>query len=171
MKTALPQKVNLSCATKGAEIYYTTDLSCPCNLTGNSRIKYTGPIEITEYTTIIAYAVKDGMEDSRTTLFIYEVAPEPEKLPQVTASVESGSTVDRGTKISLSCEIEGAEIYYTTDMSCPCKTENPARTKYTQPIEINDYSTIIAYTVKDGMEDSQPRLFICNVNEVMGYAD
>ena len=164
-------KVYLSCATKGAEIYYTTDLSCPCNLTGNSRIKYTGPIEITEYTTIIAYAVKDGMEDSRTTLFIYDVAPEPEKLPQVTASVESGSTVDRGTKISLSCEIEGAEIYYTTDMSCPCKTENPARTKYTQPIEINDYSTIIAYAVKDGMEDSQPKLFIYNVNEVMGDAD
>ncbi len=164
-------KVYLSCATKGAEIYYTTDLSCPCNLTGNSRIKYTGPIEITEYTTIIAYAVKDGMEDSRTTLFIYDVAPEPEKLPQVTASVESGSTVDKGAKITLSCEIEGAEIYYTTDMSCPCKTENPARTKYTQPIEINDYSTIIAYAVKDGMEDSQPRLFIFNVNEVMGDAD
>lgn len=164
-------KVYFSCATKGAEIYYTTDLSCPCNLTGNSRIKYTGPIEITEYTTIIAYAVKDGMEDSRTTLFIYDVAPEPEKLPQVTASVESGSTVDRGTKITLSCEIEGAEIYYTTDMSCPCKTENPARTKYTQPIEINGYTTIAAYAVKDGMEDSQPRLFIFNVNEVMGDAD
>ena len=164
-------KIYLSCATKGAEIYYTTDLSCPCNLTGNSRIKYTGPIEITEYTTIIAYAVKDGMEDSRTTLFIYDVAPKPEKLPQVTASVESGSTVDRGTKISLSCEIDGAEIYYTTDMSCPCKTENPARTKYTQPIEINGYTTIAAYAVKDGMEDSQPRLFIFNVNEVMGDAD
>ncbi len=60
-KTALPQKVYLSCTTKGAEIYYITDLSCPCNLTGNSRIKYTGPIEINDYSTIIAYAVKDGV--------------------------------------------------------------------------------------------------------------
>ncbi|MEE0874215.1 MAG: chitobiase/beta-hexosaminidase C-terminal domain-containing protein, partial [Ruminococcus sp.] len=164
-------KVYLSCATKGAEIYYTTDLSCPCILTSDARIKYTGPIEIKEYTTLIAYAVKDGMEDSRTTLFIYDVAPEPEKLPQVTASVESGSTVDRGTKISLSCDVEGAEIYYTTDMSCPCKTENPARTKYTHPIEINGDSTIIAYAVKDGMEDSKPKLFTYNVEEVLGDAD
>lgn len=73
LKTALPQKVNLSCTSKGAEIYYTTDLSCPCNLTVNSRIKYTGPIEINDHSTIIAYAVKDGMEDSQPRLFIFNV--------------------------------------------------------------------------------------------------
>ena len=160
-KLAKGSKVTLFCPTEGAEIYYTTDLSCPCNLTGDSRIKYTGPIEITEYTTIIAYAVKDGMEDSKTTLFIYDVQ---DKLPTVTASVASGSTVEKGTKISLSCAEEDAVIYYTTDGSCPCNPNNQSRIKYTAPITIDGDATVIAYAVKDGMADSDKALFTYTVS-------
>ncbi len=160
-KLAKGSKVTLFCPTEGAEIYYTTDLSCPCNLTGDSRIKYTGPIEITEYTTIIAYAVKDGMEDSKTTLFIYDVQ---DKLPSVTASVASGSTVEKGTKISLSCAEEDAVIYYTTDGSCPCNPNNQSRIKYTAPITIDGDATVIAYAVKDGMADSDKALFTYTVS-------
>ena len=75
--------LELTTSTEGAEIYYTTDLTCPCIVDSESRIKYTGPITITEDTTIIAYAVKDGYTDSKTTLFIYSVEKTDSKIGDV----------------------------------------------------------------------------------------
>ena len=58
-------------------------MTCPCIVDSESRIKYTGPITITEDTTIIAYAVKDGYTDSKTTLFIYSVEKTDSKIGDV----------------------------------------------------------------------------------------
>lgn len=57
------QTMALSCATEGAVIYYTTDDTCPCQNTA-SRVKYTGPIKLTEnaYYRIAAYV--DGQDYS-----------------------------------------------------------------------------------------------------------
>lgn len=52
-----PQTVTLTCATPGAQIYYTTDGSEP----DASSNLYTGPFEITATTTITARAMKDDM--------------------------------------------------------------------------------------------------------------
>ena len=60
-------KITLSTATEGATIYYTTDNSEP---TTNSLI-YSGPITITEDTTIKAIAVKDGLKNSDVATFQY----------------------------------------------------------------------------------------------------
>ena len=54
------QTVELSCATDGSVIYYTTDGSEPTE----SSTQYTGSIIITETTTIKVIAVKDGMNNS-----------------------------------------------------------------------------------------------------------
>ncbi len=54
------KSVSITCATKGATIYYTTDGSEP---TTNST-EYTAPFSITETTTVKAVAVKTGMVDS-----------------------------------------------------------------------------------------------------------
>ncbi len=67
-------QVTLSTPTDGAEIYYTLDKTCPCVVDSSSRIKYTGPITINEDMYIIAYAVKDGYEDSATSGFYYTVS-------------------------------------------------------------------------------------------------
>jgi len=64
-----PQTVTLSTATEGAEIYYTTDGSTPT--TGS--IKYTGPIVISQTTTLKAIAVKEGFEDSDIAEFNYVI--------------------------------------------------------------------------------------------------
>lgn len=64
------QRVTISCATEGAEIYYTTDGSAPnieFDYPGNSRVKYTGPITISETTTLKAVAWKDNVYSSVTT--------------------------------------------------------------------------------------------------------
>ena len=54
------QTVEISCATPGASIYYTTDGTMP---TSNSTA-YNGAISLTSTTTIQAIAVKAGMNDS-----------------------------------------------------------------------------------------------------------
>ncbi len=66
-------QITLSTPTEGAEIYYTLDKTCPCVVDSPSRIKYEGPITVNENVFIIAYAVKDGYEESATSQFIYTV--------------------------------------------------------------------------------------------------
>ena len=83
----------------------------------------------------------------------------------VTASIKSNTTVESGTTVTLSTTTEGAEIYYTTDLSCPCIVDSPSRTKYTAPIVITKDTYIIAYAVKDGCTDSKTALFIYKVAE------
>ena len=98
---------------------------------------------------------------------VNSVMPEVETVEPVTASIESKTEVNKGTTVTLSTETKGAEIYYTTDLSCPCIVDSPSRIKYTGPITINEDSYIIAYAVKDGMKDSKTTLFIYEVNAVV----
>ena len=55
--------LDLSCATQGATIYYTTDNTCPCKTPeeGGTRMEYTGPITVTENTKYRICAYKEGM--------------------------------------------------------------------------------------------------------------
>lgn len=66
-------QVTLSTETDGASIYYTLDKTCPCETDNPARWLYTGPVSITADTYIIAYAVKEGYEDSGTSHFSYTV--------------------------------------------------------------------------------------------------
>lgn len=87
---------------------------------------------------------------------VLTVAFEENSLPtckKVTADLASGSYAS-GTKVTLSTETAGAQIYYTLDKTCPCLLDNPARTLYTGPITLTEEMYIIAYAVKTGYEDS-----------------
>lgn len=53
--------------------------------------------------------------------------------------------------VEISCETEGAVIYYTTDGSEPTESS----TRYTGPFEIYETATVKAIAVKDGMAASQ----------------
>lgn len=63
-------------------------------------------------------------------------------------------TVDAGTLLTLSCETEGATIYYTLNDTCPCQ-DTANRVAYTAPIPLTEsgYYRISAY--KPGMEYSE----------------
>ena len=65
--------VTISCATDGAEIYYTTDGTEP---TAEST-EYTEAISITKAVTLKAIAVKDGMNDSAVASASYSIIPTP----------------------------------------------------------------------------------------------
>ena len=77
-----------------------------------------------------------------------------DRCEKVTANIASGKTVESGTMIELSTITEDAEIYYTVDGTCPCTVDSPSRIKYTEPIRITEDTFIIAYSVKDGMQES-----------------
>ncbi len=75
-----------------------------------------------------------------------------EKVAKPKASIATGTAVRRGTKVTLSCDTEGAEIYYTLDASKPPTRES---NRYTHPIEINGYTVIWAFAYKEGYPDSE----------------
>lgn len=87
------------------------------------------------------------------------------------ASIASGSEVEKGTEVFLSCETEGAIIYYTLDGSCPCD-ENAQRYVYDgTPIVINESVTIRMMAVADGMVESEIAEYIYTVKVEDAIAD
>lgn len=70
------------------------------------------------------------------------------------ASIASGTVVEKGTTVTLTCETEGATIYYTLDGSCPCE-DTAARKVYDgTPLVINESVTIKAMAVASDMYES-----------------
>lgn len=91
-------------------------------------------------TTALALEVVDADITAQSVVNVVD----PAKLTAVkdaVASRISGTTVYRGQTVALSCETEGATIYYTTDGSCPC--DEATRVKYDgKPIAINSDMTL-----------------------------
>ena len=101
--------LSLTCATKGATIYYTIDGSCPCD--EQTRKKYTGPITLPEgQVTLQAIAVREGMTDSDIATFNYTVTKDAsgvkviEESHDFEANCQDGSIVITGAK-GASCHI------------------------------------------------------------------
>ena len=132
--------VSITCATEGAKIYYTTDGTEP---TASSK-EYTTAISITADVTIKAIAIKSGMNDSAVASASYTI-----KVATPVFSVASGA-VESETSITITCNTEGAKIYYTTDGSNPTSSS----TEYTGAISVTAAVTLKAIAVKDGMNDS-----------------
>lgn len=134
--------VTITCATDGADIYYTTDGSTP----DATKTKYTAPVAITEDTSFKAIAIK-GDKSSSVTSAAYTIAVEPEQVATpVFAAVEDGWTI--------TCATAGATIYYTDDGSTP---DAETGTEYTEPISgLYPSGTVFkAIAVKEGMTDSE----------------
>ena len=83
------------------------------------------------------------------------------------ASIPGGSAVRRGTTVRLSCETEGAQIYYTLDDKKPDRTSN----LYTTPIEINGFTVIWAYAHKEGQPDSETVKYYYYIGSPDGEGD
>lgn len=85
----------------------------------------------------ITYSV-DGYDLSATTMVnVEQVQLVPDR---PLASIASGSALLKGTQITLSCPTSSAEIYYTTDGSCPC--EAGAKKYDGTPITISEGTTL-----------------------------
>lgn len=138
--------VEISCATEGAQIRYTTDGSTPTE----ESPRYTRGITINKTTTIQAIAIKEDWENSKVATAIYTIAMDTCQMPKF--SLEAGQ-VEKGTVVELSCATEGAQIHYTTNGSTP--TEESPLYNYDEGITINKTTTIKAIAVKEDWENSK----------------
>ena len=89
--------------------------------------------------TAITFSI-DGVQVKATTIVNIEIV-EGIVVREPHASLASGSSVYRGTTVTLTADEEGQKIWYTLDGTCPCD-ENGTRQLYTEPLSINDNVTI-----------------------------
>ena len=156
---ALNQKVQIECATEGAEIYYTTDGQAPYTADDNGdpagiadyAIKYTAPFLLPEGTKvgasvrIRAIAVKDGiLSDAVSAGLVVEAAV---VVAAPTFDPEAGE-VAFGTALVLVADAD-ATIYYTTDGTTP--TEESEEFLSWDEIMIYKSMTVKAIAVVDGI--------------------
>lgn len=137
--------VSISCETVDAKIYYTTDGSDPTT----SSAVYTGPITVSETTTIKAFARNEkynGWSNSEIVTAIYTkkgTTLAPEFTP-------AQGTYSETQNVSFNCSSEGATIYYTTDGSTP----TTSCTVYNGPITVSKNTTIKAIACCESMANS-----------------
>ena len=110
-----------------------------------SKVQVTGSLE--------SYFTVPGLKSPTDISLIDGEDPTPKAAAPV-SSVSPGA-VTSGTQISLTTETENGAIYYTTDGSVP--TENS--TRYTEPIEITQDTTIKAVVIANGLKDSDVTSF------------
>lgn len=134
-------EITIVCDTDGADIHYTTDGSEPTN----KSPLYVSPFTVDDTTTVKAIATghPDFLDsDVATMIFTREWL----RVPAPAISLDSGESTFNfsGETVALSCDLEGAEIYYTLDGISP--TEKSLR--YTGPFTIDATTTVRAIAVK-----------------------
>lgn len=136
-------EVEITCATDGATIHYTTDGSVP---DADSPV-YSTALEITEAVTIKAIAMKEGYNDSTVITAAYTIGI-PTVANPVFAPVPGSATY--GTEVTITCSTDGATIYYTDDGSTP----SASSTEYTGAITLEATTTFKAIAIKEGWNNS-----------------
>ena len=113
-------------------------------------------------TTGLSFAVLDA--DVRASVAVNVVDPvKLNAVKDVLASRISGTEVYRGQTVTLSCESEGATIYYTLDGSCPC---DAARIKYEgRPIAINNDMTLKVMAVGLNGSESEVKEYVYTIKQ------
>lgn len=148
---AAPQNLTITCATEGAELYYTLNDAAPPSESLVRQGPFALPYTINAVamnSTLRAYTVKANWNDSAvlTAEYIQMVRA---ALPQ--ASIDDSVTLYNPTEVILTCDTDEAEIYYTTDGSVP----NAGSTQYTTPVLVNINTTIKAIAIASGFLDSE----------------
>ncbi|MBG9588227.1 DUF6359 domain-containing protein [Cytobacillus firmus] len=108
------------------------------------KVQITGSLE--------AYFTVPGLKSPTAYTFVEDTGT-----PQVSAVTASpdGGPVKAGTAVELSTSTDGAAIHYTVDGTEPTAES----TVYSDPIVINEETTIKAVAVKDGLTDSKVSVF------------
>ena len=135
-------QVTITSGTPGASIFYTTDGSNP---TSGSTL-YSGPVTVTDTTTINAIAISEGFLQSTVSSATYTIQDQtaPPDVSPAAGTYTSAQTVQ------LSDTSPTPTIYYTTNGTVPTHSS----TKYTAPISVTATTTITAIASSPGLNDS-----------------
>ncbi len=131
------KSVEISCATDGAKIYYTTDGTTPTS----SSTAYSSAIPVTETTTLKAIAIKSGVESEVASATYTMNRPDAPEFDVVTC------VFDAAFDLHLSAA-DGTTIYYTTDGTTPTSSCSTYSTKVAVSAAT---TTVKAIAVKNGL--------------------
>lgn len=136
--------ITLTCASTGAQVWYKTSEM-------ESYELYTQPFTVSQSTTIETYSTlptkyNDELESVVNTLVlnIGEVAQ-----PVISPNSVVKAVGDDAVNCTITCDTEGAVIYYTTDGSDP-SDENSTREIYTEPLSFSTTTTVRAIAEEGG---------------------
>ncbi|MCM1532159.1 MAG: chitobiase/beta-hexosaminidase C-terminal domain-containing protein [Bacteroides sp.] len=137
-------------AAEGARIYYSINAD---TVTPNSTlyVAANGIVIDKDTTTVRAIAVKktEGQSDSVSNIATATFTVKKDTVAAPKFSVAAGS-VEKGTKVRITCDTAGADIYYTVNGGNP----TVASTKYEDEISIDSNMTIKAVAIKAGLVNS-----------------
>ncbi|MBP3788609.1 MAG: chitobiase/beta-hexosaminidase C-terminal domain-containing protein [Prevotella sp.] len=117
-------------------------------------------------TAALTFSVEGTDKTAMTIANIEQIALKTVATPK--ASIASGTLVEKGTAITLTCETEGATIYYTLDGSCPCDNTDSRKVYDGTPIIINETVTIKAMAKAPDMYESDVAEFTYTVVDATG---
>lgn len=131
------EQVVIACTTPGVTLHYTTDGSTPTAASPTT----TGTIDgLAIGTNVKVVAVKEGMINSNVATKVVKY-----NVPQPVLSFD-------GTEVTMTCTLDGAKIYYTTNGNNPTTSSTlydpAAKPTFTNP------ATVKAIAAKDGYENS-----------------
>lgn len=153
------EQISLSARGRDTQIYYTTDGTDPA-ADIDAAYKYESPITVSPYMVLRACAYY-GEYGKYSPSYTWEYHVRPAKVtasPAMTDEVQP-LLVPEGTFVTLSCETEGAKIYYSTEEGVAVLD---GMTPYTAPIPVQEDTVIQAVSVMDGetdIDNGQMRIF------------
>ena len=154
-------EVTLACETEGAEIRYTLDGREPTK----ESLLYTEPFPIDDTTIVRAKAFKEDWFDSETATTTFTREWYTVATPVI--EPDGGEIVNTTQEVSISCETDGATIYYTLDGSVPNR-ENGF--EYRHSFNVSKSCTIRAVAIKDDWKDSEVVESVLTRNESLSEA-
>ena len=144
--------------SSSAMIVRTAYQTAVINADGKAEIAVTGELR---GSAALRFTVAGYELSAQTVVAVENVAVGTVATP--TASIPTGTTVDKGTLLTLACETEGATIYYTTDGSCPCDESGSRKVFDGTAIRIDTTMVVKAMATAAGMYESDVAEFVYTV--------
>lgn len=122
------QTVTISCATSGADIFYTTGENAPTS----GSTKYSGAISVASTTSIKAIAIKNGMTDSEVATVTYTINSGKTD-PVVTPPIKKNNLKYTGSlqELVTAGSVTGGTMYYAVTESGAAE---PSLSAYTESV-------------------------------------
>ena len=171
------QTLKISCTTADATIYYTTNGEVP----STSSNVYSDPITISENTTIKAYAVKNGLEDSEVVEAIYTITEGPDAIIDFTSNDawkfpteydKTEKTYSDGTYTVVVNAASNGHKYSGSQLLLGKKDAYLVLPAFSQPIEkiacpaVSGSSGKVTWNIYDGANAVSKEVTACNIDQV-----